>query len=345
MGFLAVGISHKTSGINIREQFYLSPAEKELLLARLRLDEGVSEALVISTCNRTEIYAVMPEADPARLVRAICSVKKIPPSENITSFFYEYHQEMAVRHLLSVACGLDSLVLGEKQILGQLKGAIDTSRSVRMLDRFMNILLNTALRTGKKARTETAIGAGGLSVSWAAVKMAEKFFGNLSERSVLIVGAGKMSEIAADDLRRKGIGRLYVVNRTAQKGHDLAQRFHGIPASFWSIKDLLAEVDLCICSAGAPHYLIEPDMVREAASRRISDLLMLDISMPRNIHPEAGRVKGATLVGLDELDQVIEQSAQERLEAVYQVESIITSKVHEFYRKLSAADRIGSLCR
>jgi len=341
MFFLAVGISHKTSDMTVREKFYLSPAEKELVLNRLRLEEGVSEALVMSTCNRTEIYAVMRDLDTGRLVRALCNVKKIVYSDKLSGFFYQYHQETAVRHLLSVTAGLDSLVLGEKQILGQVRQAVEVSRAADMLGRFTNILFNTALRTGKKARTETSISAGGSSVSWAAVKKAEQFWGTLSGKSVLIIGAGKMSELAADDLKRRGVGKLYIMNRTPENGEDLAQKFHGTAVSFWAIKDVLSDVDVCICSAGAPHYLIEPDLVQEAVVGRDRDLLMIDISMPRNINPGVASVAGVTLVGIDDLQQVISRCAQERLEAVYQVEKIITRKTEEFFAKLSAAKFAG----
>lgn len=349
MFFLAVGISHKTSGMTVREKFYLDPAEKELLLARLRTDAGVSEALVMSTCNRTEMYVVMRDPDVGRLVRALCAVKKLTYSDKLSKFFYQYHQETAVRHLLSVSAGLDSLVLGEKQILGQIKLAVEVSRGADMLGRFTNILLNTALRTGKKVRTETSINAGGSSVSWAAVKKAEQFWGTLSGKSVLIIGAGKMSELAADDLKRRGVGELYIMNRTPEKGEDLAEKFHGTSVSFWSIKEILSKVDVCICSASAPHYLIEPDLVREVSAGRDRSLLMIDISMPRNINPDVAAIDGVTLVGIDDLQQVIGQSAQERLEAVYQVEKIITRKTEEFYAKLSAAGFAGKestgLCR
>lgn len=349
MFFLAVGVSHKTSDITIREMFCLNATDKEILFHRLRTEAGVYEALVISTCNRTEIYAVMREPEAKALVKVLCGVKNVAFSEKIACHFYQYHQETAVRHLLSVAAGLDSLVLGEKQILGQVRTAIEASREADMLGRFLNILSNMALRTGKKARTETSIGAGGSSVSWAAVRKAELFFGSLTGRSVLIIGAGKMSELAADDLKRRGTEKIYIMNRTCEKGQQLAEKFDGKALNFWEIKDALIEVDVCICSAGAPHYLVETDLVREVCAARSRHLLMVDISMPRNINPDVASLEGVTLVGLDDLQQVIDQSAQERLKAVYQVESIITRKTEEFYAKISAAVEAGreqtGLCR
>jgi len=335
--FIATGISHKTSSIDLREQYFLSPHERELLLTELKCEPAVVEALVISTCNRTEIYALMSVADEELLRYRLCSVKRITSTKNIHRHFYSYRGVQAVEHLFQVSTGLDSLVLGEKQILGQLKASVELAREKQMLGRYFNILTNIVLRAGKKARSETAIDRGGSSISWAAVEMAKRHVKTLQDKSVLIVGAGKMSHLAASDLYRKGVSKLYVMNRTKDKGDDLASQFQAESVGFWEIKNILQHVDVCICSASAPHYLIEKDLIQEIMTQRQKELVFVDISMPRNIHPGVAHIDNVTLISLDELDKVIEGNIQQRQGAVDLVKKIIEQKVQEFYRKIDKA--------
>jgi len=335
--FIAVGISHKTCPIALREKFYLNPGERELFLSGLRQEGGVREALVISTCNRTEVYALTTEPDPQVLIGHLCALKNITLKRPLKKSFYVYADEKALRHLFSVACGLDSLIIGEKEILGQVKAAVALARKQSMMGRFMNILTNVILRTAKKVRHETSISTGGASVSWAAVRKAEEFLGGLRDKSVMILGAGKMSHLAAGDFRRKGVAELYVVNRTRENGEELARQFQAQAVDFFDIKDVLPRVDVCICSASAPHYLIEPALVEETMARKRTPLLMIDISMPRNIHPGVADIEGVNLISLDELDKVIEFNNQQRQSAVVHVKEIIEQGTKVFYRKINAA--------
>jgi glutamyl-tRNA reductase len=335
MRLYCVGINHKTAPIEIRERFYLDQTERELFLSQLKNSPEVEEAFVVSTCNRTEIYALALECQEEALIRQLCAVKKQTCTLKIKDNFYAHSDTAAIQHLLSVASGLDSLVIGEKEILGQLKDAIELARQKRFLGRYLNILANTALRTGKLARSATAIGRGGLSVSWAAVEEAKVRLSTLQGRSIMVIGAGKMSQLAAADLKRKGLEHLYIVNRTKEKGETLAKRFNGIATDFSQIRELLTTVDVCICSASAPHYLLEKALLEECMAGRSNGLILIDISMPRNIDPRAAHIQGITLIGLDELDQVVAANEAKRANAVVDVEAIISKKMTEFHKKLN----------
>lgn len=331
-----VGINHKTAPIEVREKFYLAPTQQELVLSELRNLPSVVEALIISTCNRTEIYLhTVGETLLDDFLKVVFSAKRLTFEENLKKHFYHYENEMAVRHLLRVASGLDSLVLGEKQVLGQVKEAVELARRKAMLGRHFNILTNVAIRAGKKAHTETDISFGGVSVSWAAINKAESVLGTLEGKSVLIIGAGKMSELATDQMKKKGVSHISVMNRTESCAVALAERFNGTAVSFCDIKEVLQRVDVCICSVSAPHYILEKTTVEKVmASREGRKLIFIDISMPRNIDPQIATVSGVLLFHIDDLDQVVSDNMKKRESAVGQVEGIIDGKMMEFYRKV-----------
>ena len=337
MNIFTIGISHKTAPIDIREKFYLTEAERELLISILRSEPSVAEVLILSTCNRTEIYANVILQDALEsILRLLFKIKKLSFTDNLKKYFYRYNGQAAVEHLLRVSAGLDSIVLGEKQILGQVKRAIEFSRERNMMGKSFNVLADLAVRTGKKAQSETQIGFGGVSVSWSAVTVAQKRLGTLQEKSVLIIGAGKMGHLAASHLKNKKIGHLYVMNRSIEKAEDLADKFGGTPVSFWDIKNILQEVDVCICSVGAPHYIVEKDYVESAmAGRQDKELLCIDISIPRNIDPEVSSISGVSLITIDDLGNVVAENMEKRYSALSQVESIIAGKIEEYNRKIS----------
>lgn len=337
MHITAIGISHKTAPIDIREKFYLNETHRRLLLSSLKSDPAVIEAIVLSTCNRTEIYAhtISPAADQL-LLRAIFRVKSIPVASDLTGYFYSCRDSEAVCHLLRVATGLESLVLGEKQILGQLKAAVDLAREEGMLAKIFNVLSAIAIRTGKKAQHETTIGSGGVSVSWAAVNAAQRLFGTLKGREVLIIGAGKMAGLAANHFQNKEISRIYVMNRSQDNADALVEKFGGTRVSFWDMKEILRRVDVCICSAGAPHYLVEKDVVEQAMASRLGKrLVCVDISIPRNIEPAVAQVPLVSLITVDDLGDIVTETVQRRCGAVSQVDGIIHQKTEEFYCKIA----------
>ncbi len=341
MNICIVGLNHKTSPIEVREKFYLKPIERELLLSELKSDPSVVEAIILSTCNRIEIYASTLDNDPHVLLAHLLRIKNVPSNSDFNKYFYAYDGEPAVRHLLAVAAGLDSLILGEKQILGQLKEAVELSRKAGMMGKQFNILSNIAIRAGKKAQTETKITYGGSSISWAAVRMAEKTLGSLHDKTVLIIGAGKMGYLAVNYLKNKKVGRIFIMNRTHDNATALASEFECTAVSFLDIQEALSNADICICSASAPHFLIEKELVERVVARQgQKKLLLIDISMPRNIDPAVSSLDGVTLIALDDLDKVLEDSNEKRQTAVKQVEEIITQKVCQFRDKLNAREAL-----
>ncbi len=345
MEFVVIGINHKTAPIEIREKFFCSPAQQELALSELRNNPKIVDGLVLSTCNRTEIYCHMLDhsLNPDTLVNLLFETKKLKPTEKLKQHFYAYSGEVAVRHFLKVTTGLDSLILGEKQILGQVKGAVDLARKKAMLGKNLNILSNIAIRTGKKAQNETEISSGGCSLSWAAVVTAEKIFGSLSGKSVLIMGAGKMSALALTQLRNKGVSNIFVMNRTQTCAEALAQRCQGEAVSFGDIKEILNKIDVCICSVGAPHYILEKSTVEKVMGVRPGQkLVFIDISMPRNIDPQIATVDNVRLFYIDDLDKIVGDSMRKREAAVAQVEKIVEMKTAEFYRKISLLQQMPS---
>ncbi|HRZ86559.1 MAG TPA: glutamyl-tRNA reductase [bacterium] len=336
MHITVIGVSHKTAPIEVRERFYLKPLERELLLSTLRNSPAVYEALVLSTCNRTEIYACSSDGSGRELCDALYRVKGMPRAVRTETHFFTLCGQAAVRHLFEVACGLDSLVLGEKQVLGQLKESVDLSRRMGMLAKPFNILTQIAVRTGKKARSETQIDAGGSSVSWAAAVKAERELGTLEGRSILIIGAGKMGKIAIRHLQTRGAAQIYVTNRRLETAAALAAECGGAAVSFGEIGSILPRIDACICSACAPHYLIEKEIVEKTMKGRPDrQLVCVDISVPRNISPDTGSVPNVSLITIDGLDEVLTGTTETRRRSIDAVNAIIGEKIEVFYDTLN----------
>ena len=333
-----VGLSHKIAPIEIREKFYLNPLKQDLLISELKKHTLITEAFVLSTCNRIEVYLKRADqsVDTSFVISLIARIKKINFDFDITPYIYVYEEAQALEHLLRVACGLESLVLGEKQILGQVKHSVERAREAGTLSRYFNILTNLAVRTGKKAQNETAICHGGSSISWAAIEMAEKAAGNLQDKSVLVIGAGKMGEIALNHLHDLGVKKIFLMNRTGEKAELLATQYNGIAASFWNIKEILSEVDICFCAVGAPHYILDKEKITDIMKMRQGrKLVLIDISMPRNIDPEVKNLPGVHLSSIDDLHEVVDNTMKKRESAIQEVEAIITQKILEFNDKIS----------
>ena len=344
MAFFVIGINHKTAPIAIREKFYCNATQKELLLSELKNHPSLVEGFVLSTCNRTEVYVQSLTAETAKdfLLESLFRVKNVKTDGSLLEHFYWYKDEEAIKHLMKVTCGLDSLILGEEQILGQVKEATGLARQKGMLGKYLNILSNIVIHTAKKAHTETQISLGGVSISWAAVTMAEETLGSLRGKSLLVIGAGKMGELAINQLHNKGLARLYLMNRTGEKAVALAEKYHGIAVSFFDIKDILNDVDVCICSAGAPHYVLDKDMVTTSmALRRNRKILFIDISVPRNIDPAIAEVQDVLLFHVDDLERVVGDNMKKREAAALIVDKIIEEKVKHFHKKIAKLNSIS----
>ena len=338
MKLIVLGVNHKTAPIEIREKFYLTSTQQDLCLSEIKNHPAIAEAFVLSTCNRTEIYlhALEDSINLDFIFNLLGEIKKIKFDSSYAKYFYIFSNQGAVRHLLRVVSGMDSLVLGEKQILGQVKSAVENARQKGLFSKYFNILSASAIRTGKIAQHQTLIGFGGSSVSWAAIAMAEKMLGSLQDKSLLVIGAGEMSKLAVGQISDKGFRRLYVMNRTECAAEVLAKEFKGIAVSFCDIKEILSEVDLCICCASAPHYILERGAVEKImALRGGRKLVFIDISMPRNIDPDVVQVENVLLFEIDDLDKVVEAGMIKRQAAVTEVEKIIEEKSQDFYEKIS----------
>lgn len=335
---IVTGINHKTASMEVREKLFLSPMQQDLVLTYLKSNPQVLEAFILSTCNRTEIYLNLLDAsvDPYFVFEYIAQIKKLKLTKDLRSHLYRFDGVAAVEHLFKVVCGLDSLVLGEKQILGQVKHAVERARLIGMFSKQFNVLFNVAVRAGKKVQTETRISHGGSSVSWAAVVMTEQVLGTLESKSVLIIGAGKMGTLAINQICQKKLGNLYLMNRTGEKAEALAKQHKATAVSFMDIKEILSTVDVCICSAGAPHYILDKEVIEKIIlSRQSQPLVLVDISMPRNIDPTVAELSGVRLIQIDDLDQVVSENMKIRQDAVQEVERIIQAKVKEFFQKLA----------
>lgn len=337
MKTLAVGINHKNTPIEIRERLFLNPTQQDLLLSELKNNPAIMEVCILSTCNRIEIYAQVLDKDVnvSALIKLIFQIKKVPFTNNYTNYFYTYWDKEAIRHLLEVSTGLDSLVIGEEQILGQVKAAFARAQEFDMFDRCFNILSNIVIRAGKKARSETNINLGGSSVSWAAIAKAEEILGNLRNRSILVIGAGKMSELAVGHIQNKEFKKLYLMNRTQSNAKSLSKKYGGEVVAFCDMKEVLSLVDICICSAGAPHHLLEKDTVKRVMDlRKNKQIIFIDISMPRNIDPLVGKINNVRLYQIDDLKEVVDSNMKLRKQAIAEVHLIIEEKLAQYYEKI-----------
>ncbi len=337
MSFFVVGLNHKTAPIDVREKFFFTAIQQELILSELKHNPAIVEGFILSTCNRTELYAksINDKKATKEIVRCLYQIKGLKIQDSFKKNFYKFTDLEAVRHLFKVTTGLDSLVLGEREILGQVKTAVSLAQKKGMVGKYLNILSPCVIRAGKKAHTETAISYGGASVSWAAVATAERIMGTFENKKVLIMGAGKISGLTMEMIRKKGTDQIYVMNRTPEKACDLTGRFGGQAVSYGDIKEILADVDLCICSVGAPHYILEKATLDKVMQLRGGKkLILIDISMPRNIDPGISGLDGVKLIYIDDLDRVVEENMVKRKQAVGRVETIIEEKISEFQKRL-----------
>lgn len=327
MRLVSLSWSHKSSASAAREALASVPVEKVLAELKAR---GVGEAVALSTCNRFELYAAgrpSDAPDPARLLDALSELAGADVGAEA-----EARADLdAARHLFAVASGLDSLVVGETEILGQVKAGYEAAKSAGMTGKRLNVLFQRAMYVGKKARTETAIAAGSLSVPSVAVSLAQTIFGRLDGKSALILGAGAMAELAAKHLVARGIGKLAVANRTWERAYTLAARFHGEAVRWEDFPGALAQADVVISSTGAPSAVVTRAMVEEASGRRGGrSLFLIDIAMPRDIEESVHRLDGVFLYRLEDLESIVARNMSSRAEAVAAARAIVEAKAAEF---------------
>lgn len=343
MSLYTIGINHKTAPVDIRERVVFAPDQLEQALRDIRA-LGVLEAAIISTCNRTELYCLLEEPDQElRVVEWLGHFHQFDPSE-LKPYIYEHQDESAVRHALRVACGLDSLVLGEPQILGQLKTAFEAANHAGTVGRQLGRLFQHAFSTAKRVRTETAIGASPVSVAFAAVSLAKRIFGDLERQRALLIGAGETIELAARHLHANGVGRVTVANRSLERAHALADQFSGQAIALTAIPEHLPEADIVISSTAAPLPILGKGAVERAIKqRKHRPMFMVDIAVPRDIEPEVNELDDVYLYTVDDLDEVIQEGVASRQEAAQQAEEMIDVQVQSFMGWVRAQGSVGAI--
>ncbi len=343
MTLLAFGINHKTAPVAIRERVAFTPEKLPLALQELRAHNHVNEAAILSTCNRTEVYCGVEADDPRELSEWFSRFHKLPHDE-VEPFFYIHPDKDAVRHVLRVASGLDSLVLGEPQILGQMKQAYSQANHAGTVGHLLNRLFQHTFAVAKQVRTDTAIGASPVSVAFAAVSLSKQIFSDLSKHTAMLIGAGETIELVARHLHQSGIGRIIVANRTVEKAHTLACEFDGYAIALSEIPAHLAEADLVISSTASQLPILGKGAVESALKKRKHrPMLMVDIAVPRDIETQVGELEDIFLYTVDDLQEIIDEGLKSRQEAAQQAEEIIDTQVSHFMswlRSLTAVDTI-----
>ena len=340
MKFVLVGISHKTAPVEIREQVFIPEAGVGECVRRLVDRDLIESGMLLSTCNRTELYAVAsPEATADRLLESFGLWPHALPFEAWLRYAYQLSGEEAVAHFFRVASGLDSMVIGEAQILGQIKKALVAARQAGGLDARLEIIARGAIRAAKRTRHETRIARRPVSVSHAAVAAAANLLGDLNGRHVLLVGAGEMSEVALRLLRKQRIGNVYLASRTFERADEVAQPLGGQAVRFDAIDEIIGDVDIILTSSSAPHFVLDAPQVQRFQSRRAGrSLLIIDMAVPRDVDPEVAQVSGVHLVNIDDLHTMAESNREERKAWVPAAERIIDDELHTTRLALEARE-------
>ena len=291
--------------------------------------QGAREALILSTCNRVEITAILPCEIPAHaLLRSFLAGRDGLTPEAIQPHLYVFEESAAIRHLFRVAASLDSMIVGEPQILGQLKQAYLQARDQGLIGSVLDTVLSRAFNVAKRIRTETEIGQSAVSVSYAAVELAREIFGSLNKKRVLVIGAGKMSEGTARHLLGAGASEILITNRTAERARDVAEMFRGEVIPYEQFPHRLPEVDIVIASSGAPGYVLTRDLVRRAIeARKNQPMFLIDIAVPRNIDPAVNGIEHAFLYDIDDLQRLTERNVEARKEVAQAAERIVEEEV------------------
>ncbi len=344
---VVVGLSHHTAPLEVRERLALAPEELPAALARVRAAEGVREALLLSTCNRSEIVAVTDSyhGGSAALEDALHALaRERGRGELAAEYLYRFEGPAAARHLFRVAGSLDSMVVGEPQILGQVKDAWRAAGEARTLGPVLDRLLRHAMEAGKRVRSETDIGAYAVSVSFAAVELAKKIFGPLSGRAALILGAGETGELTMRHLKAAGVTSLWVANRTPAAAEALAGELGGRALPLDRLESALAEVDVVIASTGAPEPVLHRATVEQAMKERNGrPLFLVDIAVPRDVEPAAGQVYNVFLYDLDDLGRVVAGNRERREAEAERAGAIIGDEVTRFQQWFESRDAVPTI--
>ena len=345
MHLTLVGLSHKTAPVEIREKLTFPANRQEEALSLLTSTPAVNEAVIVSTCNRTEIYCVTASgADgPDAVIDFIADYHSLDRHE-LARYLYISEGEAVVKHLFRVVASLDSMVLGEAQILGQVKEAYEASFNAGASQRIFNKLFRQSFELGKRVRNETEIGENAVSISYAAVELAKQVFESLDGRTILVLGAGKMSELTAKHLVSNGVKKVLVANRTHERALELASKFDGEAIVYDDMFDRMSEADIVISSTAATHYVVTKERVAAARKgRRGAPLFFIDIALPRDIDPAVNDLADVYLYNIDDLNGVVSQNLEERMREAERAEVIIAEEMDSFERWLESMDVVPTV--
>jgi len=335
-----IGLNHKVAPVEVRERLAFGPERVPVALRQLIRDDnsGIKEAVLLSTCNRTEIYICtcgLSEGE-TKLKDFLADYAKMPP-EQLQSMLYTLRGESAAKHLMQVAAGIDSLVLGENEILGQVRSAAEIAHDIGTTGPYLSALFRYAIQAGKRARSETEIGRGDISVASVVVEMAEQAFGPLNERVALLIGAGKISAITARALVKAGLRCILIANRTFEKAQKIAGNLGGTAVHFDVLDDVLARADIVICSTGAPHIVLHVDAIEKAQRMRFGrPILVADLAVPRDADPKIASIPGVQLANIDDLDVIVRTSHRLTASVYLEVENIVREELQSFSHWCSA---------
>jgi len=342
MNFQLIGVNHKTAPVEIRERLAISESRLPEALKQFTQHPGVDEGLILCTCNRVELLAQTKNGS-ADLRSFVNQYFGIDPMA-LMPHFYEYREKEAIRHLFRVTSSLDSMVVGEPQILGQVKEAYATARAIGAVHTQLDQLLTRAFAVAKRVRTETAVGSSAVSVASVAVELAKKIFGSLNGKTVYLVGAGKMSELAARHLLAHGAASIFVANRTYERAERLAAKFEGQAIRFEELYNTCDRADIVITSTGAPHAIFRREHGELFLSRRKNrPMFFIDIAVPRDVDPEMNKLDGIFVYDIDDLQQAVSSHVADRKKEAERAEAIIASEVDKFQSRLQTLDVVPTI--
>ena len=342
MNFFVIGVNHKTAPVEVREKFAIPESRLPDATKMLATYPGIEEGMIVSTCNRVEMVArsVNGNADMRGFLHKLYD---IDPAQ-YEQYLYEYRSTEAVRHMFRVASSLDSMVVGEPQILGQVKEAYATARAVGAVNSQLDALLTRAFAVAKRVRTDTSIASSSVSIASVAVDLAKKIFGSLQGRSVYIVGAGKMCELAARHFVANGVGKIYVATRTYERGVAFAKKFNGEAVPIEHLYDTVDRADIVLSSTGAPVAIFRKEHGEKFLSRRKNrPMFFLDIAVPRDVDAKMNDLDGMFVYDIDDLQQVVQSHLSDRKEEAQRAEAIVNAEVEKFEERLRTLDVVPTI--
>jgi len=334
------GLNHNTAPVEVRERLAFQPALLASAVYELCHTPGVQESVILSTCNRVEIAVTADDSVDvsSTLSDFLARVREVDP-QWLRQYLYHHQEKDAIRHLFRVASSLDSMVLGEPQILGQLKDAYEVAKTQGALTGFLDTVMTRAFGVAKRVRSETEIGQNAVSISYAAVELARQIFGSLRGKKVLIIGAGKMSELAARHLERNGVSEIAVTNRSPERAQAMAELFRGRIVDYQNFVSVLPEMDVVIASSGAPHFILTREAMRKViGARRNRPMFLIDIAVPRNIEPTINELDNVFLYDIDDLRTAVVQNRKGREQEAQAAERIISDEVERTLTRLKARE-------